>query len=97
MDVGENRDFPLHLLGYESESKNSTYNSLYVGINLHYITLHYSYGHPFILGCNLAYLVCNFVFCFFFLQNVDLPGLSFGQQDYYPYVFFKLNLNLLEK
>lgn len=35
--------------------------------------------------------------CYFIFQNVDLPGLSFGQQDYYPYVFFKLNLNLLEK
>ena len=32
-----------------------------------------------------------------FFQNVDLPGMPFGQQDYYPYVFFKLNLNLLEK
>lgn len=44
--------------------------------------------------------VCFILFYFVFvviLQSVDLPGLSFGQQDYYPYVFFKLNLNLLEK
>ena len=31
------------------------------------------------------------------LLQVDMPGLTFGQQDYHPYVFFKLNLNLLEK
>jgi hypothetical protein len=30
-------------------------------------------------------------------MQLDVPGLTFGQQDYHPYVFFKLNLNLLEK
>ena len=38
------------------------------------------------------------IFSFFHFQNIDLPGLAqFGQQDYHPYVFFKVNLNLLEK
>lgn len=32
------------------------------------------------------------------LQQIDMPGLAgLGQQDYYPYVFFKVNLNLLDK
>ena len=31
-------------------------------------------------------------------QQIDVPGLAgLGQQDYHPYVFFKVNLNLLEK
>ena len=46
---------------------------------------------------NYVLMMCFLVLFFLFLQNIDLPGLSFGQQDYYPYVFFKLNLNLLEK
>ncbi|CAI8026272.1 V-type proton ATPase subunit C [Geodia barretti] len=31
-------------------------------------------------------------------EQIDMPGLAgLGQQDYHPYVFFKVNLNLLEK
>ena len=28
---------------------------------------------------------------------LDMHGLSFGQQDYHPYVFFEIDLNLLAK
>jgi V-type H+-transporting ATPase subunit C len=31
-------------------------------------------------------------------EQIDMPGLAgLGQQDYHPYVFFKVNLNLLER
>lgn len=30
------------------------------------------------------------------LQQIDLAGLGFSQ-DYYPYVFFRVNLDVLEK
>ncbi|XP_037948271.1 V-type proton ATPase subunit C isoform X2 [Teleopsis dalmanni] len=29
-------------------------------------------------------------------DNVDIPGLGFGQSDYYPYVFYKLNIDMVE-
>lgn len=35
----------------------------------------------------------------FFLppQNVDIPGLGFGQSEYYPYVFYKVNIDMVEQ
>lgn len=30
------------------------------------------------------------------LQNVDIPGLGFGQSEYYPYVHYKLNIDMVE-
>lgn len=32
----------------------------------------------------------------FILQNVDIPGLGFGQSEYYPYVHYKLNIDMVE-
>lgn len=36
------------------------------------------------------------IFLFFFLQNVDIPGLGFGQSEYFPYVYYKLNIDMVE-
>lgn len=33
---------------------------------------------------------------FSFFQNVDIPGLGFGQSEYFPYVYYKLNVDMLE-
>ncbi|XP_023179505.1 V-type proton ATPase subunit C isoform X1 [Drosophila hydei] len=30
-------------------------------------------------------------------QNVDIPGLGFGQSEYYPYVFYKVNIDMVEQ
>lgn len=30
-------------------------------------------------------------------DNVDIPGLGFGQSEYYPYVFYKLNIDMVEQ
>ncbi|XP_067632393.1 V-type proton ATPase subunit C isoform X2 [Eurosta solidaginis] len=30
------------------------------------------------------------------MDNVDIPGLGFGQSEYYPYVFYKLNVDMVE-
>uniref|UniRef100_A0A1B6CKL6 V-type proton ATPase subunit C n=1 Tax=Clastoptera arizonana TaxID=38151 RepID=A0A1B6CKL6_9HEMI len=29
-------------------------------------------------------------------DNVDIPGLGFGQTDYYPYVYYKINIDMME-
>lgn len=29
-------------------------------------------------------------------DNVDIPGLGFGQSEYYPYVYYKLNIDMVE-
>ncbi|XP_055630972.1 V-type proton ATPase subunit C isoform X2 [Toxorhynchites rutilus septentrionalis] len=29
-------------------------------------------------------------------DNVDIPGLGFGQSEYYPYVYYKLNVDMVE-
>jgi V-type H+-transporting ATPase subunit C len=31
------------------------------------------------------------------MEQIDLPGLGFNQADYHPYVFFRMNLDVLEK
>lgn len=37
------------------------------------------------------------ILCIFLLfQNVDIPGLGFGQSEYYPYVHYKLNIDMVE-
>ncbi|XP_049308746.1 V-type proton ATPase subunit C isoform X3 [Bactrocera dorsalis] len=30
------------------------------------------------------------------IDNVDIPGLGFGQSEYFPYVFYKLNIDMVE-
>lgn len=30
-------------------------------------------------------------------DNVDIPGLGFGQSEYYPYVFYKLGIDMVEQ
>lgn len=30
------------------------------------------------------------------VDNVDIPGLGFGQSEYYPYVYYKLNIDMVE-
>ncbi|KAL7736148.1 hypothetical protein ACLKA6_003696 [Drosophila palustris] len=30
-------------------------------------------------------------------DNVDIPGLGFGQSEYYPYVFYKVNIDMVEQ
>ncbi|XP_050456748.1 V-type proton ATPase subunit C isoform X1 [Cataglyphis hispanica] len=29
-------------------------------------------------------------------DNVDIPGLGFGQSDYYPYVYYKINVDMVD-
>ncbi|XP_023179506.1 V-type proton ATPase subunit C isoform X2 [Drosophila hydei] len=31
------------------------------------------------------------------VDNVDIPGLGFGQSEYYPYVFYKVNIDMVEQ
>lgn len=45
---------------------------------------------------NVKILNCNFSLISFLSQNVDIPGLGFGQSEYYPYVFYKLNVDMVE-
>lgn len=33
---------------------------------------------------------------FLFFQQIDIPGLMSLQQDYYPYVYFKMDLNYID-
>lgn len=33
---------------------------------------------------------------FKFQQNVDIPGLGFGQSDYFPYVYYKINVDMVD-
>ncbi len=33
---------------------------------------------------------------FYSFQNVDIPGLVFGQADYYSYVYYKLNIDMID-
>ncbi|KAL1513862.1 hypothetical protein ABEB36_003206 [Hypothenemus hampei] len=30
------------------------------------------------------------------VENVDIPGLGFGQSEYYPYVYYKINVDMIE-
>ncbi|KAJ8926114.1 hypothetical protein NQ315_009971 [Exocentrus adspersus] len=30
------------------------------------------------------------------IDNVDIPGLGFGQSEYYPYVYYKINVDMIE-
>lgn len=30
-------------------------------------------------------------------ESVDIPGLGFGQTDYYPYVYYKINIDMVEQ
>ncbi|XP_031345658.1 V-type proton ATPase subunit C isoform X1 [Photinus pyralis] len=30
------------------------------------------------------------------LQSVDIPGLGFGQSEYYPYVYYKINIDMID-
>lgn len=46
----------------------------------------------FSMGKNCEYINTND-----FFQNVDIPGLGFGQSEYYPYVYYKINVDMIEK
>jgi hypothetical protein len=30
------------------------------------------------------------------LQSVDIPGLGFGQSEYFPYVSYKVNVDMMD-
>jgi hypothetical protein len=30
------------------------------------------------------------------LQSVDIPGLGFGQSEYFPYVYYKINVDMMD-
>ena len=32
----------------------------------------------------------------FLLQSVDIPGLGFGQSEYFPYVYYKVNVDMMD-
>ena len=43
-------------------------------------------------------LACSLIFnLFIFLQTLDIPGLSLSQQEYYPYVFYQIKLDVMER
>ena len=43
-------------------------------------------------------LACSLVLnLFIFLQTLDIPGLSLSQQEYYPYVFYQIKLDVMER
>ena len=43
-------------------------------------------------------LACSLMFnLFIFLQTLDIPGLSLSQQEYYPYVFYQIKLDVMER
>jgi hypothetical protein len=35
-------------------------------------------------------------FVLFFQSVVDIPGMNLGSADYYPYIYYKINLDLTE-
>ena len=54
--------------------------------------------------CVVVYYKCQCVTVFHSLSlslslplQFDVPGLGLSTQDYHPYVFFKVNLNVLER
>jgi V-type H+-transporting ATPase subunit C len=48
--------------------------------------------------CCLGLIVCsiNFIFSFHF-QTVDIPGLGFGQSEYFAYVYYKINIDMVDQ
>ena len=34
---------------------------------------------------------------FLVLQSLEIPGLSLAHQEYYPYVFYQIKLDLIER
>ena len=43
-------------------------------------------------------LACSLILnLFIFLQTLDIPGLSLSQQEYYPYVFYQIKLDVMER
>lgn len=44
----------------------------------------------------LSQLHSKLTFDHFLFQNVDIPGLGFGQNEYYAYVFYKLNVDMID-
>jgi hypothetical protein len=46
------------------------------------------------LSCKswLLYLATVWVY----LQSVDIPGLGYGQSEYFPYVYYKVNVDMMD-
>lgn len=42
---------------------------------------------------NISITAIQTTFCF---QSVDIAGLGFGQADYYPYVYYKINIDMID-
>lgn len=42
-------------------------------------------------ACGLVWCVCSS-----FQASMDIPGLNLSQQEYYPYVYYKIDCNLLD-
>ena len=58
---------------------------------LYQVTLNRLNVMAVILACSL---ILNL---FIFLQTLDIPGLSLSQQEYYPYVFYQIKLDVMER
>lgn len=70
--------------------------------------LHQLYGHLDSSaqqgGATGAHDVCILVKChdlifiliFVCFQSVDIPGLGFGQAEYFPYVYYKINIDMVD-
>lgn len=68
-----------------------TLNQLYGHLDSRFIESEAEVGCSTDAGITLISDLCT-------LQQINMPGLAgLGQQDYHPYVFFKVNLNLLDK
>jgi hypothetical protein len=51
------------------------------------------------LSCKswLVYLPTVWVYLLLlFLQSVDIPGLGYGQSEYFPYVYYKINVDMMD-
>lgn len=45
------------------------------------------------LSCVCVTQLC---LCSLFQASMDIPGLNLSQQEYYPYVYYKIDCNLLD-
>ena len=47
-------------------------------------------------NCATVWLLVLKSYCFLLQPGMDIPGLQLSNQEYYPYVYFKIDLSLLD-
>lgn len=53
-------------------------------------------SHDVGIRSNIQALLLHLLIWFVGFQSVDIPGLGFGQSDYYPYVYYKINIDMVD-